>query len=169
MVTQRLGVRHIAAIERASWGLINREIAFQLDLAARTIDGLIEEARRVMDASNRPHLVARAIELGIVDPRDWSALESLSCRQLDVARAIARGLSSADIAAELGIQHPTVATHLRRARGTTGCRTSSELAALVASQLCRASRPISTCNDRVDAVAHAVLLRRQASPGGISA
>jgi DNA-binding CsgD family transcriptional regulator len=161
MSVQRLGIRHIETIERASWGLINREIGYQLGIAARTVDGLMDDARRLLDASNRPHLVARAVTLGLIEPRDWSALQLLSRRQLDVVEALARGLSGVEISLALGVQHPTVATHLRRTRRTTGCRTSSELAALVASRSRLTDAPPATdsLDDTLDAMAQAVLMR----------
>jgi DNA-binding NarL/FixJ family response regulator len=145
--------------------LINREIAFQVGLSPRTVEGLLDDARSVLGAENRPHLVARAIELGVIKPRDWAALRLLTERQLDVAAAQARGLSRAQIAAELRVEDATVATHLTRARRATGCRTSSELAALIASER-RCSSPPSSAgamDELIDELARTVLVHDAAN------
>jgi DNA-binding CsgD family transcriptional regulator len=137
--------RHVQSIAHAALGLTNKEIAQELGYAPRTIDGLIEEARRVLHAKNRAHLVSLAIACGAIEALDWSGLQTLSPRQLEVASALADGLVRPEIAARLRISAPTISTHLARAMQATGCRTSSALAALVASRSIQAAAmPAST-------------------------
>lgn len=125
--------RHIAVIEAASHGLLNREIAEELNYSPRTVEGLVEQARVWLEARNRPHLVACAIKLGLIPTLDPAALMLLSSREHELAQAIARGRTATLAASELAISPHTATTHIRHAKHVTGCRSSTALAALVAS------------------------------------
>ena len=56
------------------------------------------------------------------------AAESLTPRELDVVRAVARGLTNAELAAELSISLSTVKTHLAGAQRKLGVRNRTEIA-----------------------------------------
>ncbi|WP_121062611.1 helix-turn-helix transcriptional regulator [Chachezhania antarctica] len=60
---------------------------------------------------------------------------TLTPREADVVRLVARGCTDRDIARLLEISHGTVRTHLGRAMAKEGCANRSELAALYAAQL----------------------------------
>jgi DNA-binding NarL/FixJ family response regulator len=60
---------------------------------------------------------------------DSQAREQLSERELDIARAIARGRTNQEIAAELFISLSTVKTHISRIQGKLGVRNRVEIAA----------------------------------------
>lgn len=62
---------------------------------------------------------------------DAGHLDGLSERELDVARAVARGLGNAEIAAELHLSVATVKTYLNRIFDKTGATTRVGLALLV--------------------------------------
>jgi len=116
----------------ASRGLDSAEIAEELGLSSRTVEGLLDRGRRTLDADNRPHAVAEAINLGLIPPVT-STVPTLSARQQAVADEVARGRTAADIAENLGISVGTVNSHILAARRKSGARTSSELAAIIAS------------------------------------
>ena len=82
--------------------------------AAATGDSLIEPAitRRLVERFAEPVVAA-----GV--PRE---LEALTERELDVLRLIARGLSNAEIAAELVVAETTVKTHVARVLTKLGVR-----------------------------------------------
>lgn len=62
----------------------------------------------------------------------FSAEETLSAREAEVVRRVARGESNKQIAKRLGLSQNTVKTYLRRAYRKLGCQTRSAAAALVA-------------------------------------
>jgi len=133
-VPGELDHRHRSCIALAATGSTNRSIGTTLGYSPRTVEGLIEDARRILDARNRPHLVARAIAADVIAPRPYGALDALSRRQAEVVTAVAAGLTVSECAAQLAMSPPTVAKHLARARHVTGCPSSSELVALLASR-----------------------------------
>jgi DNA-binding NarL/FixJ family response regulator len=55
----------------------------------------------------------------------------LSPRELDVVRAVARGLTDAEVAAELFVSPSTVKTHLTHVRAKLAARNRVEVAAWV--------------------------------------
>ena len=126
--------RHRSCIGLAATGLTNHDIGTTLGYSPRTVEGLIEDARHILNARNRPHLVARAIATDVIEPRPYDAIDALSARQTEVVTAVADGLTVSECAAKLGLSRPTVAKHLARARRVTGCPSSSELVALFASR-----------------------------------
>jgi DNA-binding NarL/FixJ family response regulator len=73
-----------------------------------------------------PTVTRRLVETYVRHPPAASGLpaglEALTSRELDVLRAIARGLSNAEIAAELYLGEATVKTHVTRILGKLGLR-----------------------------------------------
>jgi DNA-binding NarL/FixJ family response regulator len=61
-----------------------------------------------------------------------TAEETLSAREIEVVRRVARGESNKEIAEHLGLSENTVKTYLRRAYRKLDCQTRSAAAALVA-------------------------------------
>ena len=59
--------------------------------------------------------------------------EQLSARERELVTLVARGLTNAQIAAELFISVRTVASHLDRIRDKTGCRRRTDLTRLALS------------------------------------
>jgi DNA-binding NarL/FixJ family response regulator len=68
-----------------------------------------EVTRRVLEAAAGRRPAARP-----VDPRAAAALAQLTGRELEVFRLLARGLSNAEIGAELFLAEATVKTHVSR-------------------------------------------------------
>lgn len=64
-----------------------------------------------------------------------SGVEALPPRQRQILRMIGRGLSTKEIAAELGISIKTVETHRARMMEGLGCRRANDLVVLAAQQL----------------------------------
>jgi DNA-binding CsgD family transcriptional regulator len=124
----------VEIIKAATDGLVNREVADRLGLTPRYVAWLIEDACRILGARNRPHLIAQAIQGGLIPPRLWQDLDKLTDRQQQVAEAVADGLTVDQIAARMHIAPRTVGTHIAQARRASGSATSSVLAGLVASR-----------------------------------
>jgi DNA-binding NarL/FixJ family response regulator len=78
------------------------------------VDGI--RAVAAGDALLAPSVTRRLIEefvrSGSAPPRPAAGLSELTARELEVLRAIARGLSNAEIAAELVVSETTVKTHV---------------------------------------------------------
>jgi DNA-binding NarL/FixJ family response regulator len=86
----------------------------QLVAAVRTIhDG---------DALLAPASTRRLIEQYAAAPLDTTALEQLTARELDVLRLLARGLSNAEVAAELVVEPSTVKSHVASVLAKLGLR-----------------------------------------------
>jgi DNA-binding NarL/FixJ family response regulator len=60
-----------------------------------------------------------------------SVLDSLSSQELQVARAVGRGLNNVEAAAALFVSRKTVEAHLTRAYRKLGVRSRTELACLL--------------------------------------
>lgn len=61
-----LSGRETQIIDLIAAGLSAKEIAKQIEIAPRTVERHIENARLKMRARNRPHLVTRAIASGLI-------------------------------------------------------------------------------------------------------
>ena len=90
-----------------------------------TAERLVEAVRMVADGSMLlgPNVTRRLVE--DFSRRGWTpstVLDVLSPREREVARAVARGLSNTEIAAELYIGESTVKTHLSECLRKLGCR-----------------------------------------------
>jgi DNA-binding NarL/FixJ family response regulator len=102
----------------ASGFLLKRTRPEDLLAAIRTIaggDALLSPSvtRRVIDrATSRPDVDATTVEL----------VEQLTVREREVLELVARGLSNAEIAAELVIEETTVKTHVKRLLRKLGVR-----------------------------------------------
>lgn len=128
-----LRTRHLQVLELAAEGLVNASIGRVLNYSRRTIEGLIEEARAELRATNRPHVVALAISTELIPPIECAELYRLTFRQRQAASALAHGLTAVEIGVALHLATPTVTTHLARAKALSGSLTSTHLAAKVAS------------------------------------
>jgi DNA-binding NarL/FixJ family response regulator len=60
-------------------------------------------------------------------PTRAKGLDDLTPRELEILRAVARGLSNAEIGAELWIAEPTVKSHVSEALRKLGCRDRVQL------------------------------------------
>ncbi|WP_431779858.1 response regulator [Microbacterium aurantiacum] len=75
------------------------------------------------------------------DAADQKALASLTPRELEIAQAVARGASNAEISAELFLSIPTVKTHVSRVLGKLGVESRTQAAALILRSSPREDRP----------------------------
>jgi len=78
-----------------------------------------------------PRVTGRVIGWASHHPGD-TAEDTLSAREIEVVRRVARGESNKEIARRLGLSENTVKTYLRRVYRKLDCRTRSAAAALVA-------------------------------------
>jgi DNA-binding NarL/FixJ family response regulator len=112
-----------------------------LALRAGAIGFLIKDSRppllihAVRTAFQGESLISPAVLIRLLsrwsgEPPDRPATprESLTPRELDVVRAVARGLTNAELAAELSISLSTVKTHLAGAQRKLGVRNRTEIA-----------------------------------------
>jgi DNA-binding NarL/FixJ family response regulator len=94
------------------------------DMPGEDILVAIRQAARGGDALLAPAVTRRLIErFASAAPREPSpALSGLTAREIEVLRVLARGLSNAEIAAELTISETTVKTHVARVLMKLGLR-----------------------------------------------
>ena len=94
------------------------------DMPGEDIAAAVRQVARGADALLAPALTRRLVDRFTSDrPQARTpALDRLTARELDVLRLIARGLSNAEIAAELFIGETTVKTHVARVLMKLGLR-----------------------------------------------
>jgi DNA-binding NarL/FixJ family response regulator len=97
-----------------------------------TADRLVEAVRAVADGSMLlgPTVTRRLVEdftTRTPDRKPSKGIADLTPRELEILRAVARGLSNAEIAAELWIAEPTVKSHVSEALRKLGCRDRVQL------------------------------------------
>lgn len=108
----------------------------QLVAAVRTVyDG---------DALLAPASTRRLLEQTVRTPADVPALDALTARERDVLQLLARGLTNAEIAAELVVEPSTVKSHVAAVLGKLGLRDRVHAVVFAyESGLARAQRPAS--------------------------
>ncbi|GEK23473.1 response regulator [Cellulomonas xylanilytica] len=97
-----------------------------------TADRLVEAVRMVAEGSM---LLGPTVTRRLVDdfttrspaPTRTKGIDDLTPRELEILRAVARGLSNAEIGAELWIAEPTVKSHVSEALRKLGCRDRVQL------------------------------------------
>jgi len=97
-----------------------------------TADRLVEAVRMVAEGSMLlgPTVTRRLVEdftTRSPAPTKAKGLADLTPRELEILRAVARGLSNAEIGAELWIAEPTVKSHVSEALRKLGCRDRVQL------------------------------------------
>jgi DNA-binding NarL/FixJ family response regulator len=97
-----------------------------------TADRLVEAVRMVAEGSMLlgPTVTRRLVEdftTRSSAPTRAKGLDDLTPRELEILRAVARGLSNAEIGAELWIAEPTVKSHVSEALRKLGCRDRVQL------------------------------------------
>jgi len=97
-----------------------------------TADRLVEAVRMVAEGSMLlgPTVTRRLVEdftTRAPAPVPAKGVADLTPRELEILRAVARGLSNAEIGAELWIAEPTVKSHVSEALRKTGCRDRVQL------------------------------------------
>ena len=110
------------ALDRGAAGFVVKDAApLELALALRTAAG--------GEVFLSPRLSSRMMAPLLGKPKA-AGVESLSNRQRQILGMIGRGLSSKEIAADLGISVKTVETHRARMMEALGCRRANELVLL---------------------------------------
>lgn len=115
-----------SALERGASGFVVKDAApLELELALRTA--------LAGEVFLSPRLSSRMMAPLLGRPKG-DGVESLSNRQRQILDMIGRGLSSKEIASDLGISVKTVETHRARMMEALGCRRANELVLLAARQ-----------------------------------
>ncbi|MDC7807321.1 response regulator transcription factor [Luteimonas sp BLCC-B24] len=115
-----------SALERGASGFVVKDAApLELELALRTA--------LAGEVFLSPRLSSRMMAPLLGRPKG-DGVESLSHRQRQILDMIGRGLSSKEIASDLGISVKTVETHRARMMEALGCRRANELVLLAARQ-----------------------------------
>ncbi len=65
--TSRLTAREVDVLRMVFAGLSSKHIGARLGIAPRTVDAYVEHARMKLGASNRSHMIFRAISEGLLD------------------------------------------------------------------------------------------------------
>ncbi|KQR07298.1 response regulator transcription factor [Cellulomonas sp. Leaf334] len=96
-----------------------------------TAERLVEAVRMVAEGSMLlgPTVTRRLVEdfTARSTPVQVTGIADLTPRELEILRAVARGLSNAEIGAELWIAEPTVKSHVSEALRKLGCRDRVQL------------------------------------------
>jgi DNA-binding NarL/FixJ family response regulator len=96
-----------------------------------TADRLVEAVRMVAEGSMLlgPTVTRRLVEdfTARSTPVTVRGIADLTPRELEIVKAVARGLSNAEIGAELWIAEPTVKSHVSEALRKLGCRDRVQL------------------------------------------
>ena len=96
-----------------------------------TADRLVEAVRMVAEGSMLlgPTVTRRLVEdfTARSKPVTVRGIADLTPRELEIVKAVARGLSNAEIGAELWIAEPTVKSHVSEALRKLGCRDRVQL------------------------------------------
>jgi two-component system response regulator DevR len=112
------------SIEAGAQGYLYKDIeSDELRTAIRSLAG----GASVLDPRVTGRVIAWASHPAGDTPED-----TLSAREIEVMRHVARGESNKEIAGQLGLSENTVKTYLRRVYRKLDCRTRSAAAALVA-------------------------------------
>jgi DNA-binding NarL/FixJ family response regulator len=78
-----------------------------------------------------PDVTRRVVERYVqTPPRDPEAFAALTDRELEIVRAVARGLSNLEVAAELGLSEATIKTHLTSVLRKLGLRDRTQVVVL---------------------------------------
>lgn len=127
VVSRSAGRLLMAAIEGARGTLLGVEPHRELHHALRAVAA----GHAVVAPALHRELAAREHARGSTIARARRTLESLSERELEVARHIAAGRSNADISAELHVSEGTVKTYVTRTLGKLRIGSRTQLAAIV--------------------------------------
>jgi DNA-binding CsgD family transcriptional regulator len=126
-------------IRRADSGLRPALTAAELDAFAREIRPDAEARIEIQRLEGEPMVVVRAVKRVREVRPPGGRLAALTPREREVASLIARGLTNAEIARELGIGFATVKDHVHNILGRLGVRSRQAIVAAVVGE--RASAP----------------------------
>ncbi len=111
------------ALQAGASGFLLKDLAAsQVVSAVRTVSS--------GDALLAPSITRRLIAEFVGPPASTPGLDELTARELDVFKLVARGMSNAEIAAELFVGESTVKTHVARLLMKLGARDRVQLVVL---------------------------------------
>ena len=96
--------------------------------------GIYERGGDVVPHGSAEGDAARKQDRSIRTPNDWTAQGTLTARESEIARLVAKGLTNKQIAATLGISIWTVSTYLRRIYAKIGVHSRAAMVAELASR-----------------------------------
>jgi DNA-binding NarL/FixJ family response regulator len=124
-----LSTRQLEVATLAAAGMTNREIARELFLGIRTVEGYVAGALKALGLSRREELASVALLVDVPAPPSGDAVR-LTLRQGQVAALVAAGASNAEIATALGVSEKTVDKHMTVLKERTGVTTRTALVPL---------------------------------------
>lgn len=124
-----LSTRQLEVATLAAAGRTNREIANELFLGIRTVEGYVRSALAALGLSRREELATVALPVDVPAPTPGQTVR-LTLRQGQVAALVAAGATNAEIASALGISEKTVDKHMAVLKERTAVTTRTAVASL---------------------------------------
>ena len=124
-----LSTRQLEVATLAAAGMTNREIARELFLGIRTVEGYVAGALKALALSRREELASVVLPVDVPAPASGEPVR-LTLRQGQVAALVAAGATNAEIATALGVSEKTVDKHMTVLKERTGVTTRTALVTL---------------------------------------
>jgi DNA-binding NarL/FixJ family response regulator len=127
---ENLTDRHKEIIPYIAKGLLDKEIANELNISERTVKNHISKINRILNIASKPEIAYFAIRDGFIEPNSdkprlpWGSLTEC---EAEVAQWKARGYSNKGISSKLGISEHILKHHVSDSYKRLGVENQREL------------------------------------------